>query len=436
MPQTNLLVFAHIGGAAQAQFAPCGQLQLTETERGVDASQFAYGSRYVRRPEAFAIDPVGLPELQGGRYYFPDKGMAQFGAIRDAAPDAWGRRLIEARRKVPANSLLESVYLLEAGSERVGALDVRASLDAPATQGVSSVHALEYMLETVERVELGERVPLRLTDLMGSGPGVGGARPKTSVRDAQGALWLAKFPSVSDTFDVARAEYATLRLAQSCGLNVPQLQVLDLGRKSCLLVRRFDRYSMPDSPVELRLAFASGLSLVGCDEFESRSKSYGDLAHCIRRYGATSSIRRDNAELFGRMVFNIMVSNDDDHLRNHGFLRTPHHSADQGWRLSPLYDVVPRPGVAYERYLHLGVGPQGKLATLDNAFAAHTLFDLEAPAALQILARVTQCVAAWRTHFEDWAMPLALIDSLAPAFRPLADVASVALMGRMQRHLD
>ncbi|MDQ1818106.1 HipA domain-containing protein [Massilia sp. CCM 9210] len=153
-----------------------------------------------------------------------------------------------------------------------------------------------------------------------------------------------------------------------------------IGERRIMMIRRFDRYwlaqgSQPTVATDLmllpadgltgrRMGFVSGLTLVGCDETQSRTKSYAGLALAVRKYCHPSVIRADNEELFKRMVFNIFASNDDDHLRNHGFLWDPRLP---GWRLSPLYDVLPRPGLATERYLHLGIGPQGRLATLDNA---------------------------------------------------------------------
>lgn len=445
MPQRELFAFAHLPGAG---FVPAGRLELTETGSAVEASRFAYGSRYLERSGAIEVDPVSLSlkdrAAMCNQLLYPANGLPLFGGIRDAAPDAWGRRVIEARRKVPANSLPESVYLLEAGSDRVGALDIRESLTDAGRAGVAVVHQLPYLLETVERIELGEPVPSRLTDLFGSGPGAGGARPKASVRDETGLMWLAKFASRSDTFDVATAEAATLRLAQRCGLTVPATRVVDLGGQGCLLIRRFDRYwvssqalaagaarlpatlelhsTLPgEERTEWRLPFISGLTLVGCDEMESRIKGYADIAAAVRRHAHPQVLRANNRELFARMVFNILVSNDDDHLRNHGFVLDPRLG---GWCLSPLYDVVPRPGVAYERFLHLQVGPQGKLATLDNAFAGHTAFDLERPAALAAMAGVVREVLRWREHFEADGVPGKLMDTLATAFRALPEVAS------------
>ena len=254
-------------------------------------------------------------------------GLPLFGGLRDAAPDSWGRRVIEARRRVPANSLPESVYMLEAGSDRVGALDVREHLADAGRAGVAAVHALPYLLETVERIEMGLPIPARLTDLFGSGPGAGGARPKASVRDEQGLLWLAKFASRTDLLDMATAEAATLRLAARCGLTVPATRVVDLGGTNCMLVRRFDRYWVTDAQraagvahlpadlvrhdtqpqaqaIELRLPFISALTLVGCHEREAHVQSYANIAAAVRRHAHPSVIRTDNRELFARMVFN------------------------------------------------------------------------------------------------------------------------------------
>ena len=163
-------------------------------------------------------------------------------------------------------------------------------------------------------------------------------------------------------------------------MNVPPVNTRILGDRRVMMIRRFDRYWLAqgmlpsvatdlmllpaDGLTERRMGFVSGLTLVGCDETESRTKSYADLALAVRKYCHPSVIRADNEELFKRMVFNIFASNDDDHLRNHGFLWDPRLP---GWRLSPLYDVLPRPSHATERYLHLGIGPQGRIATLGNA---------------------------------------------------------------------
>ena len=447
MAQNDVFVFAHLPQG----WAPAGRLSLTQA-REVVAARFAYGTRYIERPDAFEIDPVSLgltdPLRVRGVELFPARQLTQFGGIRDAAPDAWGRRVIEAQRRVPANSLSEADYLLGAGSDRVGALDVREALNSSPQAGAAQVQSLPYLLEAAERVEQGLPIPAALIDFFGSAPGAGGARPKASVRDETGLLWLAKFPALGDAFDMAQAECCTLQLAKRCGLTVPEVRVQDIGGKSVLLIRRFDRYWVAPGAtldahtalhetqpqpglVEQRLPFVSGLTLVACDEFESRLKGYSDLALAVREYVHPTQIRANSEELFGRMVFNIFVSNDDDHLRNHGFVRDPRLP---GWRLSPLYDVVPRPGVAHERQLHLQVGLQGKLATLDNAMSACSAFTPQRTTALAIIRRIWGELRQWRTAFEDMGASGRLIDQLAPALRDLDEICSPALQADIRKH--
>ncbi|MDD2743271.1 MAG: HipA domain-containing protein [Rhodocyclaceae bacterium] len=446
MKPRALIVFSHLVGG----FVPAGRLELTEA-REVLASSFAYGLRYLERPGRFEIDPVSLSlanvnEVRG-KTLFPAHALPQFGGVRDAAPDAWGRRVIEAQRKVPANSLSEADYLLSAGSDRVGALDVRSGLDSAPRPGAAGFHSLAYLLEAAERIELGLPLPAQLADIFGAGPSAGGARPKASLRDGANLLSIAKFPAQGDVFSVADAECFTLRLAQRCGMTVPAVQVTDLGGKRVMLIRRFDRYwtapgAPPDAALALhetvpaadreegRLPFVSGLTLVGCDEFASRLKGYQDLALAIRKHVHPQYIRANCEELFGRMIFNIFVSNDDDHLRNHGFIRDPRLP---GWRLSPLYDVVPRPGIAQERYLHLELGQQGKLATLDNAMSAYSAFTPNRPVAIAIIRRIWAKLREWKTFFEAEGASGALIDKLAPAFRDLADICSPTLQAEIRK---
>ncbi|KJS73918.1 MAG: hypothetical protein JM57_04310 [Comamonadaceae bacterium BICA1-1] len=418
---------------------------MAEAGTEVQASSFAYGLNYARRPDALEVDPVSLslrkPEQVLGKRLLPAKQLRLFGGIRDAAPDAWGRRVIESKLKVPANSLPESQYLLHAGSERVGALDIRASIQDGPSHGPNVAHNLAHLLEAADRIEEGLPVPAHLEAIFVDGTALGGARPKASVRDAQGVMWLAKFSSLKDRFDVPGVESATLRLAAEAGMHVPALDMRRIGERKVMLIRRFDRcWLAPDgmlaaadklfltqpggTRVEHRLGFVSGLTLLACDESESRTKAYADLAQAVREHCHPSVIRTDNAELFRRMVYNILVSNDDDHLRNHGFLWDPRLP---GWRLSPLYDVLPRASHAFERFLHLGVGPQGRLATLDNALAAHARFTLSKADAARTIANVWQTVREWRLYFVQFGVAGDEIDKIAPAFRHLDDVSTPAL---------
>lgn len=443
----RLMTFARLG----ADWAPCGQLTLTEEGSRLLASSFAYGLNYLKRDDALEVDPVSLGiadrEAIRGKRLLPVNQLPFFGGIRDAAPDAWGRRVIEAKLKVPANSLPESDYLLHAGSERVGALDIRPSIhDAPAPS-IDKPQALTHLIEAAERIEEGHPVPAHLEAIFVGGTALGGARPKATVRDEAGVLWLAKLPSRQDSFSVPLIEYATLLLAREAGLTVPPVRMQTLGGRNVMLIRRFDRYwasnhaaidakldlltTLPgDDRIEHRMGFVSGLTLLACEETESPSKSYGDLADAVRRYCHPSVIRDNNAELFKRMIFNIFVSNDDDHLRNHGFVWDPRLP---GWRLSPLYDVLPRASHATERWLHLGIGPSGRLATLDNALAAHERFTLSPATAYSLIDEVWRAVRQWRMHFDAAGVPTAEQDKVASAFRHIDDVASTSFRNQPSR---
>ena len=439
--ELKLMVFAYLG----QNWAPCGQLLLTEDAPRVIASSFAYGLNYVRRADALNVDPVSLSlrDRTGvmGKRLLPANGLTLFGGIRDAAPDSWGRRVIEAKLKVPANSLPESQYLLHAGSDRVGALDIRGSLHDGPTPGTSGSHELEHLMEAAERIEEGLPIPAHLEAIFVDGTALGGARPKASVRDEHGVLCLAKFSSRKDRFDVPAIECAALRLAAAAGLTVPPVEVRTIGARKVMLIRRFDRYwAEPGKALgaqddllatqpghgnaEHRLGFVSGLTLVGCDETDSPTKAYRDLALAVRNHCHTSVIRADNAELFKRMIYNIFVSNDDDHLRNHGFIWEPRLA---GWRLSPLYDVLPRASHATERFLHLGLGPQGRLATLDNALAAPEMFTLSRATACELTADIWRIVREWRGYFEDFGVSASEIEKIAPAFRHLDDISTPGL---------
>lgn len=440
MEQT-LYAFAHL----DAHWVPCGQLTLTEDEEKLVASTFAYGTRYLERSGAIEVDPVSLSlrdkNAVRGKALFPPNNLSEFGGIRDAAPDAWGRRVIESRLKAPANSLPESTYLLHAGSQRVGALDIRPSLNSETTQGYGTWDNLQYLMEAAQRIDEGLPVPANLEEIFAEGSPLGGARPKATVRDNQQVLWLAKFASQRDALVIPVIETATMQLAAAAGLTVPPVRLIYLGSRAVMLIRRFDRYwakpgedvTLPEDLLstvpaaglqEMRLGFVSGLTLVACDEMESPDKSYADLAQAIRRYCHPGMIRENNRELFERLVFNILVSNDDDHLRNHGFVWDPRL---RGWRLSPLYDVLPRASLASERRLHLGVGPEGRIATLDNAFAGRETFTLSADVAARSIARIWGTVREWKVRFEEYGVPADQIEKIAPAFRHIDHVATQAL---------
>lgn len=425
MPERT--VFIHLPGETEA--VPAGRLTMIEQGLLVQASTFAYGRRYVARANALPIDPVSLT-LEPGRSddeRAPTAGLALFGALRDATPDAWGRRVIENRLRAPPNGLPESVYLDHAGPHRAGALDVRElPTSLPAEGALPSIIDLQHLLDAAERVEAGEAVPVHLEAFFVGGPSVGGARPKAVVT-VDGGEWIAKFPAKNDPFNVPLVERATLELAREAGLNVPRtcLETLADGRQ-VMLIERFDRVRLPQGMG--RRHMVSALTLLALHAQDSPNSSYAAIGDAIGVYGVSGQIAPDRRELFARMVFNILVSNDDDHLRNHAFL----HDADgMGWRLSPLYDVVPKPQVATERMLHLSVGPQGRSARLDNALAGAGRFGLLPLDAARIIDRVVRAVRGWRDSFEALGVPARECDRVTSAFRRAADIG----VGDLDRQL-
>ncbi len=411
-------VFIHLPGETEA--VPAGRLTMIEQGLQVQASTFAYGRRYVARANALPVDPVSLALVDeaGGEERLPAAGLAMFGALRDAAPDAWGRRVIENRLHAPPNGLPESVYLDHTGPYRAGALDVRGLPTSPPADGaLPALVDLRHLLDAAARVEEGEPVPAHLDVFFAAGPSVGGARPKAVVTVDDGE-WIAKFPAKGDPFNVPLIERATLELAREAGLVVPRTRMETLvdGRQ-VMLIERFDREPLACGTG--RRHMVSALTLLALREQDSPDSSYAAIADAIGVYGVSGWIATDRRELFARMVFNVLVSNNDDHLRNHAFL---FDAKGGGWRLSPLYDVVPKPQAAQQRMLHLSIGPQGRLARLDNALAGAGRFGLLPPDAVRIIDRIVRTVRGWRDIYEGLGVPVRECDRVASAFRRAADI--------------
>lgn len=421
------IVFVHLPGENEA--VPAGRLTMVEQGLQVQASRFAYGRRYLHRAKAIPVDPIALVLADGGgdAELVPPDGLAMFGALRDATPDAWGRRVIENRLRAPPNGLPESVYLDHAGPHRAGALDIRPTPTSQPADGVlPSLMDLGHLLDAAARIEEGEPVPAHLEVFFAGGPSVGGARPKAVVRVDDGE-WIAKFSSATDRFNVPLIERATLELAREAGLDVPRTRIESLANdRQVMLIERFDRVPLPGGIG--RRHMVSALTLLALHEQDSPDSSYAAIADALGQYGVGGCIARDRGELYARMVFNILVTNDDDHLRNHAFL----YDADAaGWRLSPLYDVVPKPQAAQERMLHLSVGPQGRVARLDNALAGAGRFGLLPPAAAAIVDHVVRAVQRWRDTFEKLGVAGKDCDRVAAAFRRAGDIG----MRDVERHL-
>ncbi len=413
MADIETFVFVYLDGVA----VPAGLLRLHSEPRASYAT-FAYGNRYLERPDRVAIDPVTLPLPPAGtrQEFRTEEGFAVFNGIRDAAPDGWGQYLMY--KAMGERTPSEADLLLASGDHRVGALAFGPTLEAPrrlAPWGEADAPGEQFTLAELaaaaEEAQEVDQLSENLRPLLTAGSSLGGARPKAATT-IEGQSWIAKFPARNDTFPECRVELATMRLAAECGLDVPSLRFEQLLGRDIYLIERFDRRL--DGNRMLRASFASGLTMLGAHESEVSRYAYADLGATLRQHG--TAVRRDLEELFRRMVFNILVTNDDDHLRNHGFLWD-----GKGWRLSPLYDVVPKPQVGLDRRLVLGVGAEGRQASLANALSQVAQFDLgDEDARAIVIAMADKVHARWRACFEEAGVNVADQGRFATCFR-LAD---------------
>ena len=411
MRQRTTFIYVHLAEGP----VPAGRLDMIEDGRNSHAT-FQYGVRYLRRPDRVSVDPTALPlpEPDAAPWtYRTAEGFELFNGIRDAAPDGWGRHLMH--KAAGAENLEEFDYLVASGDHRVGALAFGPDpVGGPKRLAPwSDAHApgehLDFaaLVEAVERVQSVDRLDANLRRFLEAGSSLGGARPKAATQH-RGAPWIAKFSAKDDTFPVCRTELAVMRLAKECGLNVPDTESATTLGRDIYLIRRFDRIVAGNRLA--RLPFASALTMLEAQEIAAHRYAYRDLAEVLRRHG--SAPRDDLHELYRRMAFNILVGNDDDHLRNHAFLFD-----GKGWRLSPLYDVVPRPRTASEGRLVLAIGDHGHAATLANALTAADAFGLKqeeaAPVLQELRARVD---ARWHAALQEAGVGALDIARLANCF--------------------
>jgi serine/threonine-protein kinase HipA len=393
---------------------PAGRLNLIEDGRNSYAT-FQYGERYLERPDRIAVDPaaLALPEPGTASWEFRTaEGFALFNGIRDAAPDAWGRYLMQ---KAAAGSALEEFdYLVASGDHRVGALAFGPdAVKGPkivslwGDSGAGDYFDLQGLADAADRAQSVDRLDPELKRFLGAGSSLGGARPKAAtIRN--GVPWIAKFSVKDDLYPVCRTELAAMRLAKECGLDVPETDIATILGRDVYLIRRFDR--VPTGNDVRRVPYASALTMLEALEIAAHRYAYRDLADAIRRFG--SRPREDLRELYRRMVFNILVGNDDDHLRNHAFLFD-----GRGWRLSPLYDVVPRPKAGLESSQVLAVGEAGHVATLANALSGASAFGLRAEEALTMVEGLHRKVQSrWESVFRGCGIGSVDIERLYNSF--------------------
>lgn len=384
--------------------------------RGIENYSFEYDSEYVSHSKHnFMLDPdLGF---YSGRQYPREKGT--FGIFADSSPDRWGRVLMNRREALNARSegrkpqkLLDSDYLLGVYDEtRMGAL--RFSLDngetflsddkETAAPPWATLRTLEEASREFEKDEnaLDDKW---LNQLLKPGSSLGGARPKATVQDVDGSLWIAKFPSKHDENNTGAWEKVVHDLAKMCGLNVPESRLETFSKSgSTFLVRRFDRNHAR------RIHFASAMTMLGKKDGASAEDGSGylQIAEFIRAYG--NSPKEDLIELWKRIVFNMAVSNTDDHLRNHGFLLT-----EAGWRLSPMFDVNPIP---FGDTLSLNVSSESNLIDVHLAIDTAMYYGLSSQEAVDIAGMIcnTVCVK-WEQLAKEYGISRGNIELMRPAF--------------------
>jgi serine/threonine-protein kinase HipA len=381
--------FVYITLPGKVSAITAGKFVLDQTGSGTPLGRFVYGQSYLQNREAVAIDPIEL-KLSNTTYRTVHlKGV--FGALRDAGPDYWGRRVIE--KHAGKTVLGEMDYLLDSPDDRAGALGFGLNHVPPAPlrkfNQTLDIAKLQGLADALIKNEIpSDPAAPQVQELMLLGTSMGGARPKAVVQDDEG-LWMAKFNRPDDRWNYARVEYAMLRLARQCGINVSENRIETVGGQDVLLVKRFDREKNAEGYTRARMI--SGLTVLRSDETnETRERwSYVILVEELRRIVAEPE--KDARELFRRICFNALISNLDDHPRNHAFL-----ARNIDWALSPAYDLTPSPVVSLDRRdLALVCGDQGRFANAKNILSQHARFLLQKEEAENIIANTRARVGQW-----------------------------------------
>jgi serine/threonine-protein kinase HipA len=412
----DISVYANWAGLETVMLV--GRLHSTYS-RGTEIFSFEYDKNWLTSPAVQEIDPdLGL--YSGIQYLRNEK--TNFGVFLDSSPDRWGRLLMDRRESILARmenrqrrNLTESDYLLGVFDEqRMGALRFKApdsyefqnnnpNFATPPWTSIRELEQASLQLEN-ELITDDSEILKWLYMLLAPGSSLGGARPKAGVRNADDSLWIAKFPSKDDYYDVGAWEMTVNELAQKAGLNVVQAMAQRFsGKHHTFLSKRFDRTSGGQ-----RVHFASAMTLLGyTDGISFRDGvSYLELAEFIMRKGA--EVNHDLEELFRRIVFSICVSNTDDHLRNHGFLLTR-----TGWTLSPAYDINPNPRGAG---LKLNISENDNSQNLELALEVAPFMRLTKDRAQTIVSEILVAVSKWRQTAEKYKIKATEKDMMEAAF--------------------
>lgn len=360
--------------------------------------QFNYGKSYLERVDdkahpAIAIFDEELP-LRPGVLPLRD-GLSMPSCIRDGAPDAWGRRVIINKKlgkmEDASVDMDERVYLLESGSDRIGALDFQRSPREYVPRFAENV-ALEALLESAARVEKGLPLSEELDQALFHGSSIGGARPKALIEQAD-KKYIAKFSSSDDLYSVVKAEFIAMRLAAICGLDVAGVSLVKAAGKDVLLIERFDREKT--GKAWKRKAMVSALTLFGLDDMMARYASYEQLAEIIRRRFVAP--KETLKELYARLVFNILCGNTDDHARNHAALWD-----GKNLSLSPAYDICPQGRTGGEATQAMLIHGNDRMSRIASVVAAAPQFLLSREKALEIFEAQKQVIESnWRNVCDE-----------------------------------
>jgi serine/threonine-protein kinase HipA len=377
-----------------------------------EGATFEYDPAWLNNPNRFALEPA---LAVGPGPFHTGADLPIFGAIGDSAPDRWGRALMRRMERRRAQSegqtprtLHEMDYLLLVDDEaRAGALRFAETEGGPflreaEVKRIPPLVKLPELLSAAEHVVEDTDTEEDLRLLIAPGSSLGGARPKASVRENDGHLAIAKFPRKDDEVSTVRWEAVALSLAHKAGIPVPSARVELVADKPVLLLRRFDRDGAR------RIPFLSAMSMLGARD--NQAHSYLELVDALRQHGAAP--QEDMHALWRRVVFNILISNTDDHLRNHGFL----YQGNDGWRLSPAYDLNPVPADIKPRILTLAINEEDTTASLSTAMEVAGYFGLQEPQARKIAAQVARAISKWREAAAEHGIGKHEIDRMASAF--------------------
>ncbi|MFT4177800.1 MAG: type II toxin-antitoxin system HipA family toxin [Luteolibacter sp.] len=379
--------------------------------RGRETLLFEYANEWLGDVDRFPLAP-DLPLTRGA--FPPPSGQLIHGSLGDSAPDTWGRRLMQRAERRNAGcegrvvrTLMESDYLLGVADEtRLGALRFRRVgegdfLARPRT-GVPALVELGRLLQSSERILRDEETDEDLQMIFAPGSSLGGARPKASVIDQHGCLSIAKFPKESDEYSIETWEEIALRLAKRAGIATPSHELVHVAGKAVLLSRRFDREG------NHRIPFLSAMAMLGARDGEGGS--YPEMVDALASQGARA--KQDSHELYRRVAFNVLISNVDDHLRNHGFLWLDR----AGWTLSPAYDLNPVPADLKARVLTTNIDPVESTCSIELLEEAAGYYSLSLAGARSILKEVAQATRTWRTVAQEVGAPSAEIHRMSSAF--------------------